>query len=307
MTGWQLFAEPGSRSGKQCAPRRWQTYRGRRKIYRNHQLRAVLILSSVLQNMLAGQRMFDSQFFTTQGTILRAESNQRLDRPKYPRFSWVAVPLHPSTTERIRPPDHANLIPIIDHRNPLPAKQQKLLRTSKLAIDLDGMWLPGSWDVKGSSSYWPAWSKVLGYAPMPTQRGQAPGTDTLSGGWSWAISAKAKNQPLSWKLIEMMANKPNTALYDHLVVNLSPRKDSATLPVYKHTAANYAFSTYFRPAFPAYAKISVQIDTAMEAVMTGQDTPVQAMNAYAKAVTGIVGKAHVEALSHPENASQLRP
>lgn len=188
-----------------------------------------------------------------------------------------------------------------------------LLRTSKLAIDLDGMWLPGSWDVKGSSSYWPSWSKVLGYAPMPTQRGQAPGTVTLSGGWSWAISAKAKNQALSWKLIEMMANKPNTALYDHLVVNLSPRKDSATLPVYKHTAANYAFSTkllahtYFRPAFPAYAKISVQIDTAMEAVMTGQDTPVQAMNAYAKAVTGIVGKAHVETLSHPENASQLRP
>jgi len=188
-----------------------------------------------------------------------------------------------------------------------------LLPKSELAIDLDGMWLPSSWDVKGSSSYWPQWSKVLGYTPMPTENGQSPGFDTLSGGWSWAISAKAKNQPLSWQLIELMANKQNTALYDHLVVNLSPRKDSATLPIYKNTAANIAWSskllahTYFRPAFPAYAKISVQIDTAMEDVMTGQDSPQQAMNAYASAVAGIVGNAHVETLNHPETKAQLRP
>jgi multiple sugar transport system substrate-binding protein len=85
------------------------------------------------------------------------------------------------------------------------------------------------------------------------------------------------------------------------------------LPIYKDTAANYAFSTkllahtFFRPAFPAYAKISVQIDTAMEDVMTGQDSPQQAMNAYAKAVAGIVGNAHVETLNHPETPDQLRP
>ncbi|MCY0878448.1 MAG: extracellular solute-binding protein [Firmicutes bacterium] len=188
-----------------------------------------------------------------------------------------------------------------------------LLPKSELAIDLDGMWLPGSWDVKGSSSYWPQWSKVLGWTPMPTENGQAPGLDTLSGGWSWAISAKSANKNLSWQLIELMTDKQNMALYDHLVVNLSPRMDSATLPIYKSTAANYAFSTsllphtFFRPAFPAYAKISVQIDTAMENVMTGQMTPQQAMNAYAQAVTRIVGAAHVEALNHPETPAQLRP
>lgn len=188
-----------------------------------------------------------------------------------------------------------------------------LLPKSQLAIDLDGMWLPSSWDVKGSSSYWPEWSKVLGWTKMPTENGQSPGFDTLSGGWSWAISAKADNQSLSWQFIEMLANEKNTALYDHLVVNLSPRKDSATLPVYKNTAANYGFSssllahTYFRPAFPAYAKISVQIDTAMEAVMTGQDSPAKAMAAYASAVAGIVGSSHVESLSRPMTSAQLRP
>ncbi len=188
-----------------------------------------------------------------------------------------------------------------------------LLPKSKLAIDLDGMWLPGSWDVKGSSSYWPQWSKVLGWTPMPTEYGQSPGYDTLSGGWSWAISAKSGNKPLSWQLIQLMTDKQNIALYDHLVVNLSPRKDSATLPLYKNTAANYPFSTsllahtFFRPAFPAYAKISVQIDTAMENVMTGQMSPQQAMNAYAQAVARIVGASHVETLNHPETAAQLRP
>ena len=188
-----------------------------------------------------------------------------------------------------------------------------MLPKGQLAIDLDGMWLPSSWEVKGSSSYWPQWSKVLGYTPMPTENGQAPGYTTLSGGWSWAISAHSKNKALSWDLIKLMANKPNTALYDHLVVNLSPRKDSAALPIYSQTAANIPWSTkllshtFFRPAYPPYAKISVQIDTAMEDVMTGQDSPQQAMNAYAKAVAGIVGSAHVETLSHPEAKAQLRP
>lgn len=188
-----------------------------------------------------------------------------------------------------------------------------LLPKGKLAIDLDGMWLPSSWDVKKSSSYWPAWSKVLGYTPMPTEHGQAPGYTTLSGGWSWAISRYAKNKPLAWDLIKYMSSEKNVALYEHLGVGLSPRKDSATLPLYKNTAANIPWSTkllahtYFRPAFPAYAKISLKIDTAMENVMTGQMTPKAAMNAYAKAVTAIVGKENVETLSHPENKAQLVP
>jgi multiple sugar transport system substrate-binding protein len=153
----------------------------------------------------------------------------------------------------------------------------------------------------------------LGYTPMPTEYGQAPGYTTLSGGWSWAISRYAKNKPLSWDLIKYMSNEHNIALYDHLVVNLSPRKDSATLPLYKDTAANMTWSTkllahtYFRPAFPPYAKISLKIDTAMENVMTGQMTPAQAMNQYAKAVTGIVGAAHVETLTHPMTKAQLVP
>ncbi len=188
-----------------------------------------------------------------------------------------------------------------------------LLPKAKLAIDLDGMWLPGAWNVKGSSSYWPQWSTVLGHTPMPTEHGQAPGYSTLSGGWSWAISRHSTHQQLSWDLIKLMSSKTNVALYDHLVVNLSPRKDSAQLRLYKTTAANIPWSTqllkhtYFRPAFPPYAKISVAIDTAMESVMTGQSSPQKAMSAYATAVSRIVGKSHVEALKHPESKTQLMP
>jgi hypothetical protein len=40
-----------------------------------------------------------------------------------------------------------------------------------------------------------------------------------------------------------MANTPNAALYDHVVVNLTPPKESARLPIYKNTAPNAPFST----------------------------------------------------------------
>ncbi len=52
--------------------------------------------------------------------------------------------------------------------------------------------------------------------------------------------------------------------------------------------------TQFRPAFPAYPRISNQVDLAMENVMTGQFKPADAMTAYQQAVTGIVGASNVE-------------
>lgn len=46
------------------------------------------------------------------------------------------------------------------------------LPKQKLAISLDGSWLPNAW-LKTGAAPWPKWSKVMGTAPMPTQNGQA--------------------------------------------------------------------------------------------------------------------------------------
>lgn len=69
-----------------------------------------------------------------------------------------------------------------------------LLPGGKLGIDLDGSWLPQDW-LKGSGHEWPAWSRKLGLAHMPTQHGQAPGKVSMSGGWTWSIPSKAATPP----------------------------------------------------------------------------------------------------------------
>ena len=48
--------------------------------------------------------------------------------------------------------------------------------------------------------------------------------------------------------------------------------------------------TNFRPATSDYGKISSEITIAMEAVMTGQQSPAEAAAAYDEAVVRIVGE-----------------
>ncbi len=83
-----------------------------------------------------------------------------------------------------------------------------------------------------------------------------------------------------------------------LVGNIGVRKDESTIPSYAAIPMNPLFTSFvaftqFRPGFPAYPKISNQIDLAMENVMSGT-SPKDAMSYYASAVQGIAGTANVE-------------
>jgi multiple sugar transport system substrate-binding protein len=174
---------------------------------------------------------------------------------------------------------------------------QQLLPQSKVGIDLDGSWLPGTW-VSGGAAPWPQWQSVMGVAKIPTQNGQAPGYTTMSGGWSWAISSKSKNQDLAFKVLQLASSKQNLANFDAMIANIAPRKDETSVPAYSNIPLSKFFTslvnyTHFRPAFPAYPKISLQIQEAMELVMNGT-TPTAAMSNFADAVKGIAGAANVE-------------
>ena len=85
----------------------------------------------------------------------------------------------------------------------------------------------------------------------------------------------------------------NLAEFDVLVGNIGVRKDEATVPAYNSIPMNPFFTSFlaftqFRPGFPAYPKISNQIDLAMENVMTGT-SPKDAMSDFVDAVKGIAG------------------
>ncbi|MFF4798788.1 extracellular solute-binding protein [Streptomyces sp. NPDC001351] len=160
-----------------------------------------------------------------------------------------------------------------------------LLPKGKLGIALDGSWLPQAW-LKGSGHEWPQWSHELGLAYMPTQHGQAPGKVSMSGGWTWAIPAKAGNPDLAFDFIRTMQTKANAEKWYITNSGISVRDDVARDPSYTSAQPGIKFftdlvaSTHYRPAYPAYPKVSTAIQEAMEGVTTGDMSVDKAASGY---------------------------
>jgi multiple sugar transport system substrate-binding protein len=172
------------------------------------------------------------------------------------------------------------------------------LPKGKLAIDLDGSWLSGTWLSTGTNP-WPEWSKTMGVAAMPTQDGEAPGVNSMSGGWTLAVGSKTKNPQKAFDFISSALSKDGSKSYDIAASQIAVRSDVASDPEYANSNPTSKFfsslvkNTHFRPATTDYSQISNQITVAMESVMTGQQTPKEAAAAYDTALAGIVGESSV--------------
>ncbi|BFO15398.1 hypothetical protein SHKM778_17860 [Streptomyces sp. KM77-8] len=159
------------------------------------------------------------------------------------------------------------------------------LPQGKLGIALDGSWLPQDW-LEGSGHEWPEWSQELGLAAMPTQNGQAPGRVSMSGGWTWAVPAKAANPDLAFEFIKTMQTKANAQKWYIANSGIAVREDVAGDPAYIAAQPGIEFftdlvaSTHYRPAYPAYPKVSTAIQEAMESVTTGDASVVDAARGY---------------------------
>ncbi|MEU0448305.1 extracellular solute-binding protein [Streptomyces tendae] len=165
----------------------------------------------------------------------------------------------------------------------------ELLPQGKLGIALDGSWLPQDW-LEGSGHEWPEWSKELGLAAMPTQNGQAPGRVSMSGGWTWSIPDKAGNPDLAFEFIKTMQTKANAQKWYVANSGISVREDVANDPAYVDAQPGIKFftdlvaDTHYRPAYPAYPKVSVAIQEAMEGVTTGDKSVQEAARGYDEAL-----------------------
>ncbi|MFH0521954.1 extracellular solute-binding protein [Streptomyces sp. M41] len=159
------------------------------------------------------------------------------------------------------------------------------LPQGELAIALDGSWLPQDW-LPGSGHEWPEWSKELGLAAMPTQNGQAPGKVSMSGGWTWSIPAKSGNPDLAFEFIKTMQTKANAQKWYVANSGIAVREDVASDPAYVEAQPGIKFftdlvaSTHYRPAFPAYPKVSTAVQEAMEGVTTGDMSVEEAAKGY---------------------------
>ncbi|MEV6962933.1 extracellular solute-binding protein [Streptomyces sp. NPDC051207] len=165
----------------------------------------------------------------------------------------------------------------------------ELLPQGKLGINLDGSWLPQDW-LPGSGHEWPEWSQELGLAHMPTQHGQAPGRVSMSGGWTWAIPTKAGNPDLAFEFVKTMQTKANAKKWYIANSGIAVREDVANDPSYVNAQPGTKFFTdlvpytHYRPAYPAYPKVSTAIQEAMEGVTTGDLSVEEAARGYDEAL-----------------------
>ena len=174
---------------------------------------------------------------------------------------------------------------------------QQLIPQGKLGIDIDGSWVSSNWYATGSTP-WAQWQQTLGVAKMPTQFGQAPNYVTLSGGWAYSITARSNHPDQAFQVLKTAFSQDLLANYDVAAGQVTPRQDIVNVAQYHNAPLNpfytslVAFSQ-FRPAFTAYPKISLQIDNAMQQVMSGQ-SPGNVMNTFSQAVSSIAGPSNVE-------------
>lgn len=169
-----------------------------------------------------------------------------------------------------------------------------LLPSGKLAMDIDGSWLPNNWLSTGARP-WPQWQSVLGMAAMPTEFGQGTDKVSLSGGWAWSIPAKAGNPSLAWKFVQSMETSSSSATWNAMNATLAVRKDVGSNPTYLNALPSNKFfssllpDTFYRPALPVYPQVSTAIQQAMESVTTGQADVAKASATYDSAVAATVG------------------
>ncbi|MFJ3778334.1 extracellular solute-binding protein [Streptomyces sp. NPDC090075] len=170
----------------------------------------------------------------------------------------------------------------------------ELIPAGKLAIDIDGSWMPNNWG-STSAKPWKDWESVMGTAAMPTQNGQEPGKTSMSGGWAWSIPAKAGNADLAWKFLQSVQTKTNSAQWNTVNSTIATRTDVASDSSYLNSVSTNKFftelvaDTHYRPGLPAYNQVSTAIQKAMESVTTGQASVDKAAATYDNDVKSAVG------------------
>lgn len=177
--------------------------------------------------------------------------------------------------------------------------QNELIPQGKVAIAIDGSWLPSSW-IAGDNA-WPEWEETMGLAAMPTQDGGGDGFTSMSGGWTLAVGANAGDPQAAFDFIAQAMTAENALTYHEEAGQIAVRSDVAASQEYLDYNPSFEFFsslveyTHFRPATPDYSQISSNIPVATESVITGQSSAEDAQKAYDDALIGIVGEENTKA------------
>ncbi|WP_018777806.1 extracellular solute-binding protein [Paenarthrobacter nicotinovorans] len=165
----------------------------------------------------------------------------------------------------------------------------------KLAATVEGSYAPSFWK-KGGAYEWAGYEQDMAVAAFPTQKGQEPGSVSMSGGWTLAVGAGTKSPDLSFQFLATALNKKNALAYDINNSQIAVRTDVAAEagylaanPFVKDVSALVDVTRY-RPATADYPRISTAVQVATESVITGRQSPQEAAAEYDATVRKLVGE-----------------
>lgn len=162
---------------------------------------------------------------------------------------------------------------------------EKMPQGKEVGILLEGNWKGG--DFKG-------YEETLAVTPMPKADGN--GFTSMSGGWTLAISSLSKNKNLAMDFLKIACNKKNMLEFVSISGDMTTRRDVAADQSYidggkfRADMTPFAEYTHFRPGNELYPSISIEIQAAVEAVITGQMNADEAAESYALNVKNLAGE-----------------
>lgn len=172
------------------------------------------------------------------------------------------------------------------------------LPQGKMGATVEGSYAPSFWQ-KGGSYEWAGYAQDMAVAAFPTQYGQDPGGVSMSGGWTLAVGAKTKNPDLAFKFLATAVNQKNALAFDVNNSQIAVRTDVASDSGYQAAnpfvkdVSDLVGVTHYRPATADYPRISLAVQQATEAVITGKQSPAEAAAEYDASVKKLVGDAKV--------------
>ena len=101
-----------------------------------------------------------------------------------------------------------------------------LLKDHQLAIAVGSNWFADAWTEQNRN--WPTAAKEASAVPLPTSKGQAPGSASTLGGWAIGISKATQHPSLSWGLLKIMESDDNQTYIANRAGFVPPSQTVAT-------------------------------------------------------------------------------
>ncbi len=162
------------------------------------------------------------------------------------------------------------------------------------------MLVEGDWFYRGPTSPGQEFAvanrdETMGWAMMPAKEPGAGfrGQDfvTISGGTGSVLNPNSSHPELAWELLAFMNSKEMLDAYQTIQPRIHARDDVPVpdAPFLTETSATLSPYTTARPNEAVYPEVSYQTQLMTERVVSGEMTPLQAMEQYALAVIDLVG------------------